>query len=114
MASGVEAGVVLVFVFNPVWVVKTRLALQGVDLKQKRKYTGVIGMSCIDSRLTLIVVSDAFSSIAKEEGIRGLYKGIVPALFLTSHGAIQVFSTAFYSYWCHDDLSLCSLLFMNI
>jgi len=74
LASGVEAGVVLVFVFNPVWVVKTRLALQGVDLQQKKKYSGMY---------------DAFVSIAREEGLRGLYKGIVPALFLTSHGAIQ-------------------------
>ena len=41
--SGVQAGVVLVFMFNPLWVVKTRLALQGVDLQQKHKYTGPIG-----------------------------------------------------------------------
>ncbi len=44
LTSGVEAGAVLVFIFNPVWVVKTRLALQGVDLQQKRKYTGPIGL----------------------------------------------------------------------
>lgn len=43
LSSGVEAGVGMVFLFNPVWVVKTRLALQGVDLQQKHTYTGPVG-----------------------------------------------------------------------
>jgi hypothetical protein len=36
----VEAGVLLVLLFNPLWVVKTRLALQGADqLEVSTKYT---------------------------------------------------------------------------
>lgn len=75
MFAGVEAGCLLVLIFNPFWVVKTRLALQGAETGLQRRYTGM---------------TDALKTIFKEEGFRGLYKGLVPALFLTSHGAIQV------------------------
>ena len=43
LASGVEAGVILVLLFNPVWVVKTRLALQGAETGGQAKYKGSIG-----------------------------------------------------------------------
>jgi solute carrier family 25 (mitochondrial folate transporter), member 32 len=84
--SGVEAGSILVVTFNPFWVVKTRLALQGAETVSgaHRPYTGMV---------------HALRTIAKEEGVRGLYKGLIPGLFLTSHGAIQV-------YYCTESLSL--------
>lgn len=66
-------------IFNPLWVVKTRMTLQGA-VSTARQYTGLV---------------DAFRSIAREEGIRGFYKGVVPALLLTSHGAIQVIANCF-------------------
>ena len=32
---------------------------------------------------------DAFVKVFKSDGIAGLYKGLVPSLFLVSHGSIQ-------------------------
>lgn len=75
--SGIEAGVILVVCSNPLWVIKTRLALQGAEenFNSSQKYRGI---------------GHALITIAKEEGVAGLYKGLFPSLLLTSHGAIQV------------------------
>ncbi|KAF2573873.1 hypothetical protein F2Q70_00000795 [Brassica cretica] len=73
LASAAEAGALVCLCTNPIWLVKTRLQLQ-TPLHQTRPYSGLL---------------DAFRTIMKEEGPRALYKGIVPALVLVSHGAIQ-------------------------
>ena len=74
--SGLEAGAAVSLVTNPIWVVKTRLQLQdrmpGTSVKA---YVGAI---------------DCFRSIVREEGISGLYRGLLPSLLLVSHGAIQM------------------------
>lgn len=70
----------MVLIFNPIWVVKTRLALQveasaaSTSAGQQANYQGM---------------ADALRTIYRQEGVAGLYKGLLPALFLTSHGAIQ-------------------------
>ncbi len=109
----------MVFIFNPVWVVKTRLALQGAEHHiQGKKYRGLTGI-IMEFMILLILqlcrhaiahtcracyplvanthynisypdLIDALHTIYLEEGIYGLYKGLIPALLLTSHGAIQL------------------------
>lgn len=70
----------MVFLFNPLWLIKTRLALQESSSSQSstsvgvRNYRGML---------------DAVKVIWQEEGLTGFYKGLVPALFLTSVGSIQ-------------------------
>ena len=65
---------------NPLWLIKTRLQLQienshATNATNHRHYNGFI---------------DAFKTIVREEGgIPALYRGVIPALFLTTHGAVQ-------------------------
>ncbi|XP_043284563.1 mitochondrial folate transporter/carrier [Venturia canescens] len=77
MVCAANAGVLTLLLTNPIWVVKTRLCLQykdDVHLAESKRYSGL---------------TDALKKIYKTEGVRGLYKGLVPGMFGVSHGAIQ-------------------------
>ncbi|XP_068093868.1 solute carrier family 25 member 32 [Hyperolius riggenbachi] len=76
LLSAAGAGALTMCFTNPIWVTKTRLILQydsGVD-PSKRQYRGMC---------------HALATIYRHEGIPGLYRGFVPGLLGTSHGALQ-------------------------
>lgn len=118
--SGLEAGIICVPITNPIWLVKIRMQVQsnaqlkhstvstGKDAAMKLAktvpYRGIRGtvwrqQQCISLSLYYALgclmigyfaVADAFRRIVAEEGVLALYKGVVPALFLTTHGAFKV------------------------
>ena len=72
---------------NPFWVIKTRMCT--TTRHTSDAYTGLW---------------NGLTRLAKEEGIRGLYRGMVPALFGTSHGAIQFMAYEEMKKWRNDAL----------
>lgn len=69
---GIIAGVVNVFVTCPMWVVTSRLKMKGIGLEAT--YTGLI---------------DGIFHIARSEGLKKLWSGLMPSLVLVSNPAIQ-------------------------
>lgn len=70
-SASTGAGCLTVLITNPIWLLKTRMELQ---LSTNKQYSSTF---------------HAFRKIIRNEGMFGLYKGLIPALILTSNGAIQ-------------------------
>mmetsp|Transcript_5791 Transcript_5791/g.9596 ORF Transcript_5791/g.9596 Transcript_5791/m.9596 type:complete len:409 (+) Transcript_5791:92-1318(+) len=76
LLAAAEAGALLVLLTNPIWLIKTRLQLQVREggARAGHHYAGPL---------------DALRTILREEGPRGLYRGLGPALGLVAHGALN-------------------------
>lgn len=78
LLMGVVAGVVNVITTTPMWVVNTRLKLQGAKFRnedlQQTQYRGIF---------------DAFSQIIAKEGVGTLWNGTLPSLILVLNPAVQ-------------------------
>uniref|UniRef100_A0A1A8IA60 Solute carrier family 25 (Mitochondrial carrier, peroxisomal membrane protein), member 17 n=1 Tax=Nothobranchius kuhntae TaxID=321403 RepID=A0A1A8IA60_NOTKU len=78
LVIGIAAGIVNVLVTTPMWVVNTRLKLQGskfhnADIRPTN-YTGIL---------------DAFVQIIRQEGVGALWNGTFPSLLLVLNPAMQ-------------------------
>ncbi|KAF9582157.1 hypothetical protein BGW38_000571 [Lunasporangiospora selenospora] len=82
MAASMLGGALTAVVTNPFWVIKTRMCTT--------KKTSPGSYQSLFQGLTTLV---------KTEGIQGLYRGIVPALFGVSHGAVQFVAYEQLKYW---------------
>lgn len=82
MAASILGGALTAVVTNPLWVIKTRMCTT-------KKSTPGAYQSLGQGLVTLV----------RTEGVRGLYRGIVPALFGVSHGAIQFMAYEQLKYW---------------
>lgn len=75
---GMAAGIVNVLVTTPLWVVNTRLKLQGSKFRNadihSTNYSGIL---------------DAFRQIVRDEGVGALWNGTFPSLLLVLNPAIQ-------------------------
>ncbi|XP_029914360.1 peroxisomal membrane protein PMP34 [Myripristis murdjan] len=78
LLMGVISGAVNVILTTPMWVVNTRLKLQGAKFRnedlQQTHYKGIF---------------DAFSQIIANEGVTTLWNGILPSLVLVFNPAVQ-------------------------
>jgi len=89
MVLASAAGAVNCFLTVPLWVVTTRLAV-----RSDRSTSSSLSSSSSSSSTRRDGAADGglrstFMNIYREEGLRGLYQGLIPALILVSNPSIQ-------------------------
>uniref|UniRef100_A0A7S1ZHN0 Mitochondrial carrier protein n=1 Tax=Ditylum brightwellii TaxID=49249 RepID=A0A7S1ZHN0_9STRA len=89
------SGIIMVFLTNPLWLIKTRMQLQMKRIQSSSSSTHTTTMIHnlgVMTKRPYVNLWDAGFTIVREEGVSALYKGVVPALLLVSHGGVQFVS----------------------
>ncbi|CAH0513587.1 unnamed protein product [Peronospora belbahrii] len=86
--SGIEAGMICVPLTNPIWLIKIRMQVQS-NKRMQANAAGKDAAKKLAENAPYRNVTDAFRRIVAAEGVSALYKGMIPALFLTTNGAIK-------------------------
>ena len=74
LSCGVFAGLGSLLITNPIWIIKLRMQVHQNEGGTGGRYRGLFhGMSCL----------------LREEGWKGWFRGIVPGIWGTTHGAVQ-------------------------
>ncbi|CAF0711908.1 unnamed protein product [Brachionus calyciflorus] len=93
------AGVSIILVTNPLFLIKTRMCLQYSEIDKD------VGGKVVKYKNTL----EALRTIVRNEGFLGLYTGFIPGLFGTLNGTIQMVSYDLMKSWWtnyfHEDLN---------
>jgi len=90
MYAAWEGGTLTALLTNPLWLVKTRTPLQTEAAANARSTSAAPARGATAAAATPYRgMAHALATIVREEGPAALYKGIVPALLLVSHGMIQ-------------------------
>lgn len=82
MTASMIGGALTALVTNPFWVIKTRMCttLKTTPGAYQSLFGGLV-------------------SLVRTEGVKGLYRGMIPALFGVSHGAVQFVAYEQLKYW---------------
>ena len=90
LCAAAIAGVITGTATNPIWVVKTRMQLSASDKSTTAAATAVTSGRAVSSPASFFGGSvSTIRQIAREEGVRGFYKGLSASYLGVTEGTIQ-------------------------
>lgn len=88
LLMGAIAGSINVLTTTPMWVVNTRIKMQGAKLLLAEQ-RGEVDEGIADTEVTYDCITDGLIKIIKQEGPAALWSGTIPSLVLVTNPAVQ-------------------------